>query len=97
MDIEPAVFKTVCEALLRRSEWVRFPCIPRHLLAALTANMTATAVDVGAHQRTAGHSESGLVWNQTIEWSLRQFRTPKRGIKSLSALRVSTPAAGPPR
>jgi hypothetical protein len=76
------------------------PIHPRHFLAALTANMTATAVDVGAHQRTAGHTESGLVWNQTIEWSLRQFRTPKHGIKSLSALRFgesAMPAAGPPR
>jgi hypothetical protein len=28
VDISPTVFKTVCGALLRRPEWVRFPSIP---------------------------------------------------------------------
>jgi hypothetical protein len=28
MDTSPAVFKTVCGALLRRPGWVRFPSIP---------------------------------------------------------------------
>ena len=27
-DVSPAVFKTVCGALLRRPGWVRFPSIP---------------------------------------------------------------------
>jgi hypothetical protein len=28
VDVSPAVFKTVCGALLRRPGWVRFPSIP---------------------------------------------------------------------
>ncbi len=43
--VSSAVFKTVCRALLRRPGWVRFPSIPARL-AAVTANMTATAATV---------------------------------------------------
>jgi len=31
VDARPAVFKTVCGALLRRPGWVRFPSIPANL------------------------------------------------------------------
>ena len=43
MDASPAVFKTVCGALLRRPGWVRFPSIPANL-ARVTANLTATGL-----------------------------------------------------
>src|SRR5213593_3183814 len=33
MEAKPAVFKTVCGALLRRPGWVRFPSIPATSLA----------------------------------------------------------------
>jgi hypothetical protein len=45
-DGRPAVFKTVCGALLRRPGWVRFPSIPASL-AAMTAKVTATSARVG--------------------------------------------------
>ncbi len=40
IDGKPAVFKTVCGALLRRPGWVRFPSIPAKL-GGVTAELTA--------------------------------------------------------
>src|SRR4029077_14980756 len=42
--VPPAVFKTVCGALLRRPGWVRFPSIPARF-GCMTAKMTATETD----------------------------------------------------
>ena len=35
-DVSPAVFKTVCGALLRRPGWVRFPSIPANFKGVTT-------------------------------------------------------------
>jgi hypothetical protein len=49
-DAPPAVFKTVCGALLRRPGWVRFPSIPARFARRDSQDdshkLTATALDV---------------------------------------------------
>src|SRR5436190_9055567 len=48
----PAVFKTVCGALLRRPGWVRFPSIPAKFSVVTANNLTAKAADAGGRLRT---------------------------------------------
>src|SRR2546429_3751885 len=47
----PAVFKTVCGALLRRPGWVRFPSIPAKFFGC-DSQLDSQAADAGGRPRT---------------------------------------------
>jgi hypothetical protein len=58
--VPPAVFKTVCGALLRRPGWVRFPSIPATFSWPMTAKTTDTAADCSGHLCTTPDARSSL-------------------------------------
>ena len=71
-DVSPAVFKTVCGALLRRPGWVRFPSIPA-TFAVVTATGPLPALDNYPPIKSESASTGGRAfrWRAATSFDLR--------------------------